>query len=142
VTGFAGAVATAQAILGKGRHRALRDLQTQLALHRAVRRIVGRFDVDDYRRLLDYLDTYALSLLGEVSRDEIGPLLGRLIVHRPQFLALALRAIWQQKQRQPRSPVGARSSLTSAFELGPSATQPEAPPEGNIAGIVDSTVDR
>lgn len=93
VTGFAGAVATAEAILGRRPRRAFRGLELQLALHRSIRSVLGRFDLDDYRHLLLCLDADAVSILGTISRDDLGPLLRQLIRRRPQFLAIALRTL-------------------------------------------------
>lgn len=105
VTGFAGAVATAEAILGQRPRRAFLDLELQLALHRSIRGILGRFDVDDYRRLLACLDADAVSLLGTISRDDLGPLLRRLIRHRPQIVGIALRTLLRHTSRPTIDPV-------------------------------------
>jgi menaquinone-9 beta-reductase len=97
VTGLAGAVATAEAIVGDRGSRALRKVESQLALHRLVRRGLARFDVDDYRRLFDSLDDKVLSVLAEGTREDAGTLLRQLLLGRPQLMGVALRAMYRRR---------------------------------------------
>ena len=139
VSGFAGAAATARAILGTGGRRALRSLESELALHRLVRRVIKSFDVEDYCRLLDSLNAEAISLLGEVSRDELGLLLRRLIVRRPQLLAIALRTM---SRRNVKQVADVRPTLDAGSGWPSDPAEVKAPSAEPLLGTADSGVDR
>jgi flavin-dependent dehydrogenase len=92
VTGFRGADAVADAILGRGRS-ALRRLRVELDLHILLRRVLHRFGEDDYRRLLKLLEPAEHRLLSSYSRDETPRLLWRLGLREPRLGLLALRGL-------------------------------------------------
>ncbi len=92
VTGFRGADAVADTILGRGRS-ALRSLRVELDLHIFLRRVLGRFGEDDYRRLLKLLEPAEHRLLSSYSRDETPRLLWRLGVREPRLALVALRGL-------------------------------------------------
>lgn len=91
VTGLWGAAAVAETLIhGKG-NRA-RELATELLAHWLVRRILHRFSLEDYERLLFHLNRKATSWLGAVPRDRLAPSLARLLLAQPAWAWLALRA--------------------------------------------------
>lgn len=93
VTGFRGALAVAEAVLGGGGQREARGLRHELDRHLLVRRVLHGFTQDDYSRLIDLLDTRARALLGECTRDEANQMLLRLCLRQPRLLLLAARAL-------------------------------------------------
>jgi flavin-dependent dehydrogenase len=118
VTGFRGADAVADSILGRGRS-ALRSLRVELDLHIIVRRILQRFGEDDYRRLLNLLEPAEHRLLASYSRDETGRLLWRLSLREPRLALVALRGlIGGQRPREvtvERCSNGQRAPRSSAL---------------------------
>lgn len=92
VTGFRGADAVVDAILGRGRS-ALRSLRLELELHILLRRILQRFGENDYRRLLNLLAPAEKGVLASFSRDETPGLLWRLGLREPRFILVALRGL-------------------------------------------------
>jgi hypothetical protein len=96
--------------------------------------------VEDYCRLLDCLDPEALSLLGEVSRDELGTLLRRLILRRPQLLTLALRTTSLRNVNHRSRTVGV--STASGDEWAPGSISMEASTSEKAIGANESRIVR
>jgi len=92
VNGLWGAQGAAEAILAEG-HRTLPSLRLELGLHRLIRTVLNQFDEDDYRVLLEELDTTARGSLARYSRDETSRLLWHLLRRRPRFLVHGFRAL-------------------------------------------------
>ena len=92
VTGLRGARAVALAILGRRARPELRSLRRELDLHLWARRLMHRFTVDDYRRLLDLLDGPAARVLAAHGRDDARRVFARLAVTRPRILVFGVRA--------------------------------------------------
>jgi flavin-dependent dehydrogenase len=92
VTGLRGARAVALAILGQRSRPHLRALRRELDLHLWVRRLMHRFTVDDYRRLLDLLEGSASRVLAAHDRDDARRMVARLMVTRPGILVFGVRA--------------------------------------------------
>ncbi|MGH2759713.1 MAG: FAD-dependent monooxygenase [Actinomycetota bacterium] len=112
VTGFRGADAVADAILGRGRS-ALRSLRIELDLHILLRRILQRFGEDDYRRLLKLLEPAEHRLLASYSRDDTGRLLWRLGLRQPRLALVALRVLISGRSHEEVS-VGRTSTQPAA----------------------------
>jgi flavin-dependent dehydrogenase len=92
VTGLRGARAVATAILGGRAGPELRALRRELYVHLLVRRLLHRFTVDDYRRLLDLMDDAAGRVLGSYHRDDARKMFSRLMLSRPRIMLFGLRA--------------------------------------------------
>jgi flavin-dependent dehydrogenase len=92
VTGFRGAEAVAETILGR-RTSLFRSLRVELDLHVMVRRILQRFGESEYKRLLGLIRPAEHRLLSGYTRDETSRLLWRLCAREPRFALLALRGL-------------------------------------------------
>ncbi len=92
VTGFRGAAAVTDSILGRGGGR-LRSLRRELDMHILLRRILHRFGEPEYKRLLGLMRPPEHRLLSAYSRDETTSLLWRLCVREPRLAGLAVRAL-------------------------------------------------
>lgn len=92
VTGFRGALAVAEAILG-GARRELRALRRELNLHLFLRKTMHHFTQDDYSGLVDLLNDSARQSLGEYSRDEALKVLWHLCLSQPRLLLTGLRGL-------------------------------------------------
>jgi flavin-dependent dehydrogenase len=92
VTGLRGAQAVAHAILGRRSRPQLRALRRELDLHLWVRRLMHRFTVDDYRRLLDLLEGSAARVLAAHDRDDARRVVARLALARPRIVLFGVRA--------------------------------------------------
>ena len=93
VTGLRGAAGVAEAILGDGASRELRDLRRELDMHLLIRRAMHRFTQDDYSRLVDSLNAPAKRSLSQYSRDEALKVLWRVCVSQPRLILMGLRGI-------------------------------------------------
>lgn len=89
VTGFRGAAAVVDSILGRGRRSAW-GLRRELAAHALIRRSLNRFEEEDYGVLISRLQGDALSSLAAGNRDEAVKLLFRFGRARP---GIALKAV-------------------------------------------------
>ena len=114
VTGFRGARAVADRILGR-RSTLMRSLRVELDLHDVVRRLLGRFGEDDYRRLFQLIQGSEHRLLSAYTRDETSRLLWRLAVREPRLGLVALRALVGRAPSTfdvPLEPAAQSSALT------------------------------
>lgn len=93
VTGLRGAAGVAEAILGSGASRELRELRRELDMHLLIRRAMHRFTQDDYSRLVDSLNAPAKRSLSQYSRDEALKVLWRVCVSQPRLILMGLRGI-------------------------------------------------
>ena len=69
------------------------SLRRELDLHLMARRMLHRFEEDDYRRLITLAGGRANGTLRRITRDEAGRILLRLLVTCPQLVPVALRAV-------------------------------------------------
>lgn len=93
VTGLRGARAAAAAIVGGDGRRETAALRRELAVHRAIRRVLHRFSEDDYRDLIGLLDERARRRLGEHTRDDAVRVVVGVLRARPALALLAVRAL-------------------------------------------------
>lgn len=93
VTGLRGAAGVAEAILGGGASRELRELRRELDMHLLIRRAMHRFTQDDYSRLVDSLNAPAKRSLSQYSRDEALKVLWRVCASQPRLILMGLRGI-------------------------------------------------
>ncbi len=93
VTGLRGAAGVAEAILGGGASRELRELRRELDMHLLIRRAMHHFTQDDYSRLVDSLNAPAKRSLSQYSRDEALKVLWRVCVSQPRLILMGLRGI-------------------------------------------------
>jgi len=101
VTGFRGALGVVEAIMKGGPGRELRLLRQELDLHLRVRRMLNRFALNDYRRLVDLMSAPVLEVLGSVPRDEARRMLMKLCLTQPALLAMGVRAMFQDWVQGP-----------------------------------------
>ena len=102
VTGFRGAQAVAESILGAGRGRELRALRRELSTHWLLRRTMHHFQQSHYSRLVDLLNAATRETLSEVTRDESTRLLWNVLRRQPQLILLGLRGLllgWNSERR-------------------------------------------
>ncbi len=102
VTGFRGAQAVAESILGAGRGRELRALRRELSTHWLLRRTMHHFQQIHYSRLVDLLNAATRETLSEVTRDESTRLLWNVLRRQPQLILLGLRGLllgWNSERR-------------------------------------------
>ncbi len=99
VTGFRGAIAVADALLGKitGLRSELAVLRRELCTHWLIRRSMHHFRQEDYSQLVELLDFSTRKSLGEINRDESTRLLWNLIRRRPGLVLLGLRGLLMGK---------------------------------------------
>lgn len=90
VTGFRAALGVAEKI-ATGSGRELRRLQRELDVHWLIRRVLHRFDQDDYVRLFELLDPATCQVLSSYDRDQAKNLLFKLCLRRPRLLLAACR---------------------------------------------------
>ena len=93
VTGLRGAAGVAEAILGGGASRELRELRRELDMHLLIRRAMHHFTQGDYSRLVDSLNAPAKRSLSQYSRDEALKVLWRVCVSQPRLILMGLRGI-------------------------------------------------
>ena len=91
VTGFRGAAAVVDSILGSGR-RATRALRRELGAHLLIRRSLNGFSEDDYGALIRRLEGPGGRCVTHVSRDDALKLLWRFCRAHPTLAAQAARA--------------------------------------------------
>ncbi len=101
VTGFRGATVAAAALAGDRPGGELRGLQRELGTHLFIRRVLDRFDEDDYRRLLASLGPSATRKIGTPTRDEGLKVLYSAVSARPGMLWLVARALLRRSGPQP-----------------------------------------
>lgn len=92
VTGFRAALGVVETIVS-GSSGELRRLRLELDLHLLIRRVLHRFNQDDYVRVFDVLDAGARRLLSHYDRDQAKKLLVRLCLRRPNLLLMACRGL-------------------------------------------------
>jgi flavin-dependent dehydrogenase len=92
VTGFRGAVAVAEQILGHANGTGKR-LKRELDLHLRIRRAMHHFTQDDYVSVIDKLNASAMRSLGAHGRDDASKILLSLLRSRPQLLLYGIRSL-------------------------------------------------
>ncbi len=94
VTGLYGAKTLAKAILnGEGYQRQLRGLKLELDLHLLIRRILNRFDNEDYDELLERVNGRLKGVFERWTRDELRAFFLRIILTEPRLIQLGLKTI-------------------------------------------------
>lgn len=102
VTGFRGAQAVADALLGSGSGE-LRALRRELATHWLIRKTLHHFGQQQYSYLVDILDSATCDSLGEIDRDHSARLLWSVLRRQPRLVLLGLRGLLMGKR--PRTAV-------------------------------------
>jgi len=98
VTGFRGAQAVADALLGSGENSELRALRRELDTHWLIRKTLHHFQQKDYSYLVDLLNSATRESLGEIHRDHSTRLLWNVIRRQPRLLLLGLRGLLMGKK--------------------------------------------
>jgi flavin-dependent dehydrogenase len=93
VTGFRGARAVAQALLGNGGLGELLALRRELETHWLLRRTMHHFEQRHYSRLVDLLNAATRDTLRDITRDESTRLLWRVFRRQPQLVLLGIRGL-------------------------------------------------
>lgn len=93
VTGFRGAHAVAQSLLGKGSIGELLGLRRELATHWLLRRTMHRFQQKHYSRLVDLLNAATRDTLRNITRDESTRLLWNVLRRQPELVLLGIRGL-------------------------------------------------
>jgi flavin-dependent dehydrogenase len=93
VTGFRGARAVAQALLGRDSARELLGLRRELETHWLLRRTMHHFEQKHYSMLVDLLNTATQHTLREITRDESTRLLWNVFRRQPQLVLLGIRGL-------------------------------------------------
>ena len=97
VAGLRGAKAVANLILGRVEEakRELEKLRCELNLHLLLRKILNRFDEEDYRRLLSLLrrDNGLASFIARHTRDDLASFFFKLIFRYPRLAWIGLRSL-------------------------------------------------
>ena len=93
VTGFRGAQAVADAILGVRSKKSLRDLRMELDTHLLIRKAIHGFQEADYCRLLDLLNAPTRRSLQDHTRDEAVSILWRVLLKQPSLVSLSVRGL-------------------------------------------------
>jgi flavin-dependent dehydrogenase len=101
VTGFRGALGVAQALLKNGPNQELGALRRELVTHWMIRRVLHRFNQNDYSQLVDLLDASTRESLGEINRDESTRLLWNVVRRQPRLALLGLRGLLMGKRTKP-----------------------------------------
>jgi flavin-dependent dehydrogenase len=97
VTGFRGAQAVADALLGSKQNRELRALRRELDTHWLIRKTLHRFQQKDYSYLVDLLNSATRESLGEIHRDHSTELLWSVLRRQPRLVLLGLRGLLMGK---------------------------------------------
>ena len=97
VTGFRGAQAVADALLGSGQNRELRALRRELDTHWLIRKTLHHFQQKDYSYLVDLLNLATRESLGEIHRDHSTKLLWSVLRRQPRLVLLGLRGLLMGK---------------------------------------------
>jgi flavin-dependent dehydrogenase len=92
VTGFRGAAAVAEQILGHPNGTGKR-LKRELDLHLRIRRAMHHFTQDDYVSVIDKLNASAMRSLATHGRDDASKILLSLLRSRPQLLLYGIRSL-------------------------------------------------
>ena len=103
VTGFRGAHAVAQSLLGLGSARELLGLRRELETHWLLRRTMHHFEQRHYSLLVDLLNAATRDTLREITRDESTRLLWNVFRHQPQLVLLGIRGLllgWGKRRRE------------------------------------------
>jgi len=93
VTGFRGAQAVADALLGAQASTELRALRRELDTHWLIRKTLHHFQQKDYSYLVDLLNHATRQSLGEIHRDHSTRLLWNVIRKQPRLILLGLRGL-------------------------------------------------
>jgi len=100
VTGFRGAQAVADALLGAGNSVELKALRRELDTHWLIRKALHRFQQRDYSHLVDLLNAATRESLGEIHRDHSTKLLWSVVRKQPRLVLLGLRGLLMGKKRE------------------------------------------
>jgi len=99
VTGLRGARAAVHAILASARGSPEgRNLRQELDLHLLLRRMLDRFNNDDYDVLLKLLNSDLKRVLETRNRDELSGVIWRLPFVQPRLVSLATRALLRRRR--------------------------------------------
>jgi flavin-dependent dehydrogenase len=93
VTGFRGARAVAQALLGHSCAGELMRLRGELETHWLLRRTMHHFEQKHYSMLVDLLNAATRDTLRDISRDESTRLLWSVFRRQPQLVLLGMRGL-------------------------------------------------
>jgi flavin-dependent dehydrogenase len=102
VTGFRGALAVADTLLGARESAELKLLRRELNTHWLIRKSLHHFQQKDYSYLVDLLNTAARESLGEIHRDHSTRLLWNVIRKQPRLVLLGLRGLLMGKRQTTR----------------------------------------
>ena len=98
VTGFRGAQAVADALLGSRQSSELRALRRELDTHWLIRKTLHHFQQRDYSYLVDLLNSATRDSLGEIHRDHSTRLLWTVLRRQPRLVLLGLRGLLMGKK--------------------------------------------
>ncbi len=98
VTGFRGAQAVADALLGVRESAELKLLRRELNTHWLIRKSLHHFQQKDYSHLVDLLNAATRESLGEIDRDHSTRLLWNVIRKQPRLVLLGLRGLLMGKK--------------------------------------------
>jgi flavin-dependent dehydrogenase len=93
VTGFRGARAVADLLLGKRISGELLALRRELETHRLLRRTMHYFRQEHYSQLVDLLNAATRGTLSEITRDESTLLLWKVLRKHPELVLLGIRGL-------------------------------------------------
>lgn len=102
VTGFRGAQAVAQSLLGNGGTSELLGLRRELETHWLLRRTMHHFEQKHYSRLVDLLNSATRDTLREITRDESTRLLWNVFRRQPQLVLLGIRGLLLGRNKRYR----------------------------------------
>ncbi|MGH2656336.1 MAG: NAD(P)/FAD-dependent oxidoreductase [Actinomycetota bacterium] len=97
VTGFEGAFAISEVVLGRPPRTQLRRLRAELWLHRMIRDILDSFDERDYVRLLGLIPGRVDRILASRSRDDVVRLTAILCAAQPRLAGFAWRRVSRRR---------------------------------------------
>jgi flavin-dependent dehydrogenase len=104
VTGFRGAQAAVDLLLGKRFSKQSLALRRELETHRLLRRTMHYFEQKHYSELVDLLNAATRGTLSEITRDESTRLLWNVLRKQPQLLLLGFRGLLLSRKPQSNSP--------------------------------------
>jgi flavin-dependent dehydrogenase len=93
VTGFRGAQAVAEQILGHSHKKTLRGLRRELEIHRVIRKIMHPFGEDQYRQMVVLINDATRKSLVRHDRDRAVNMMWRVAIGQPGFVWLSLRSL-------------------------------------------------
>ena len=102
VTGFRGARAVVQSLLGNGGRSELLGLRRELETHWLLRRTMHHFEQKHYSRLVDLLNAATRDTLREITRDESTRLLWNVFRRQPQLVLLGIRGLLLGRNKRQR----------------------------------------